>query len=148
MNILSPLTISLLIAVLIIIIAIVYLIVHIVKTIKASKETLQGVNGTMTKFEKQAEGITSEISSLTDKADNLNGDLNKKSTRLDNFFFGLDDMKDAIRNLSHSIIVLSNNISSFSTAEMLDAKQALEWGKDRKSTRLNSSHVAISYAVY
>src|SRR5699024_3566463 len=134
MNILSPLTISLLIAVLIIIIAIMYLIVHIVKTINTSIVSLKGANGTMTNIEKQDEGITSEISSLTDKADNLNGDLNKKSTQLDNFFFGLDDMKDAIQNLSHSIIVLSNNISSFSTAEMLDAKQALELGKNLLSS--------------
>src|SRR5699024_5875817 len=101
MNILIPLTISLLIAVLIIIIAIVYLIVHIVKSIKASKETLQDVNNTMTKFKKQDEGITSEISSLTDNADNVNGYFNKKSNQLDNFFFGLDYMKDAIQNLSH-----------------------------------------------
>src|SRR5690625_2726589 len=129
MNILSPLTISLLIAVLVIIIAIVYLIVHIVKTIKASKETLQGVNGTMTKFEKQAEGITSEISSLTDKADNLKGDVHTKSAILDKFVVGLDHMKDPSQNVSHAIIVLPNNISSLSTAVMLDAKQALEWGK-------------------
>src|SRR5699024_12561227 len=115
--------------------------VHISKRIKATKETLQGLNGTMTKYEKQDEGITSEISSLNDKADNLNGDLNKKSTLLDNFLFGLDDMKDAIQNLNHSIIVLSNNISSISTAEMMDAKQALEWDKNLLASNKKDEYI-------
>lgn len=113
----SPITIALLLAALIIVISVVFLIIHIVKTVKASKETLNHVNGIMTNFEKQTEGITSQIALITDKINDLSKDFNHKSSKLDTLFFGLDAFKDIIKQLVQAMKLMCTNVTNFTDAE-------------------------------
>src|SRR5690625_6903294 len=48
----------------------------------------------------------------------------------------------------HTAAGVSNAMSNIMTAAMNQTPLIVTAGKDRKSTRLNSSHVAISYAVF
>ncbi|HLQ83940.1 MAG TPA: DUF948 domain-containing protein, partial [Pseudogracilibacillus sp.] len=103
----SPITIALLLAALIIVISIVFLVIHIIKTVKDSKETLNHVNGIMDNFEKQTEGITSQITLITDKTNDLSKDFSDKSSKLDTLFFGLDAFKDIIKQLVQAMKLMS-----------------------------------------
>src|SRR5439155_21231597 len=47
--------------------------------------------------------------------------------------------------MEKGVITGSPNMPGFDNFPIRDE---IEWGRDRKSTRLNSSHVAISYAVF
>src|SRR5207253_4055178 len=51
------------------------------------------------------------------------------------------------RDHDHVHIFRRNDSLEVNTEAMRNAKY-LSWAEDRKSTRLNSSHVAISYAVF
>src|SRR5690625_6322709 len=55
-----------------------------------------------------------------------------------------------IFDLSYWLIIISIVISGLSTYLFVTLLPKLRWRRwrDRKSTRLNSSHVAISYAVF
>src|SRR5690625_6930712 len=68
----------------------------------------------------------------------------------------LDDMQQENRELKHNVNHLVERLEAYSKyneplglgyRSSSDAVQAQDW-EDRKSTRLNSSHVAISYAVF
>src|SRR5690625_6306251 len=54
------------------------------------------------------------------------------------------DIATAIEN--HQVVIIAGETGSGKTTQI--PKICLELGRDRKSTRLNSSHVAISYAVF
>src|SRR5690625_38767 len=56
--------------------------------------------------------------------------------------------KAAWTNLKHGAATMDTLISMGTSAALLWSLYALFFGTDRKSTRLNSSHVAISYAVF
>lgn len=126
----SPITIALLLAALIIVISIVFLVIHIIKTVKDSKETLNHVNGIMDNFEKQTEGITSQITLITDKTNDLSKDFSDKSSKLDTLFFGLDAFKDIIKQLVQAMKLMSTNVTNFTDAELVETKSALLWGKN------------------
>src|SRR5699024_4093685 len=126
----SPITIALLLAALIIVISIVFLVIHIIKTVKDSKETLNHVNGIMDNFEKQTEGITSQITLITDKTNDLSKDFSDKSSKLDTLFFGLDAFKDIIKQLVQAMKLMSTNVTNFTDAELVATKSAFLWGKN------------------
>lgn len=126
----SPITIALLLAALIIVISIVFLVIHIIKTVKDSKETLNHVNGIMDNFEKQTEGITSQITLITDKTNDLSKDFSDKSSKLDTLFFGLEAFKDIIKQLVQAMKLMSTNVTNFTDAELVETKSALLWGKN------------------
>lgn len=126
----SPITIALLLAALIIVVSIVFLVIHIIKTIKASKETLNHVNGIMDNFEKQTEGIAFQITLITDKTNDLSKDFSDKSSKLDTLFFGLDAFKDIIKQLVQAMKLMSTNVTNFTDAELVETKSALFWGKN------------------
>src|SRR5439155_13311123 len=50
--------------------------------------------------------------------------------------------------LFRSPVANAHRLQSSLLATMESRRSAAVWGQDRKSTRLNSSHVAISYAVF
>src|SRR5947208_6780117 len=73
------------------------------------------------------------------------------------FFFFNDTATTEIYTLSlHDALPISTLISmagdhihiSENAHFMIHAASGMAWGKDRKSTRLNSSHQIISYAVF
>src|SRR5437879_11630526 len=49
--------------------------------------------------------------------------------------------------IHHETDVVAGNPASDRTAQLVDTKRSF-WPADRKSTRLNSSHRCISYAVF
>src|SRR5690625_2489070 len=69
-------------------------------------------------------------------------DLN---TRLGVGYFERGDLKIAIEKLERAISLDPAHVPAYITLALVQEKLGRE---DRKSTRLNSSHVAISYAVF
>src|SRR5438309_6680685 len=69
------------------------------------------------------------------------------------FFFFNDTATTEIYTLSlHDALPISSVLtisgSNCEPALVTSSARAISWGRDRKSTRLNSSHSSISYAVF
>src|SRR5699024_4791524 len=83
--------------------------------------TLEGV-------EKQVEGITTETTHLLEKTNDLATDITNKSAKLDNVFYGVDELGGTFFKLTQSISTLSSNISKTSTEDVEKANQAVKCG--------------------
>src|SRR5437870_6526546 len=70
--------------------------------------------------------------------------LFRSTARIGGAAVGLDGI-DRLRQLLQRF---SDRASTLAAALLPGYRQGLERARDRKSTRLNSSHVAISYAVF
>src|SRR5256885_13981436 len=68
------------------------------------------------------------------------------------FFFFNDTATTEIYTLSlHDALPIYSSFSSLSMVNEMGVEARISWrlsGRDRKSTRLNSSHLVISYAVF
>src|SRR6266508_4943404 len=65
------------------------------------------------------------------------------------FFFFTDTATTEIYTLSlHDALPTSRRWWPTSTGRRTSGSRCSPWSRDRKSTRLNSSHVAISYAAF
>src|SRR5690625_2846957 len=53
-----------------------------------------------------------------------------------------------IKNIDHVIVAIGDNIQASILTTVILTELGIKKITDRKSTRLNSSHVAISYAVF
>src|SRR2546430_9695695 len=75
------------------------------------------------------------------------------ATRFDGLFaqpgLGHRESSRENRHQASSARVLSNEFNTSRQRDLIaPARQGLQFGEDRKSTRLNSSHSQISYAVF
>src|SRR5207302_11107144 len=70
----------------------------------------------------------------------------KKTRNADQVARSLDALRAAARSTENLMPRILDAVCAYATVgEMCDALRDV-WGEDRKSTRLNSSHVKISYA--
>src|SRR5690349_23217893 len=84
-----------------------------------------------------ASNLTNQVRNIADVTIAVaNGDLSRKITV---------DVRGEILQLKEAINAMVEQLRSFASEV---TRVAREVGTDRKSTRLNSSHVEISYAVF
>ncbi len=119
---------ALAIAAIIVAVAFAVLVGYIAQTLVAAKRTLNNVADTLEGLEKQVEGITTETTLLLAKTNDLAGDITNKSTKLDNIFFGVDELGGTFFKLTQSLNRLSSNITKTSTEDVEKASQAVKWG--------------------
>lgn len=116
------------IAALIAAVAFVVLVIYVVITLKATKETLANVSGTLKGLEKQMEGVTTETTQLLTKTNRLADDINQKSTKLDGLFESAKGIGTTINDFNQTLRQLSNMISRTSREDQEKAAQAVKWG--------------------
>ena len=82
----------------------------------------------MDKFEKQTEVITSQVTLIIDKTNDLSKDFSDKSSKLDTLFFGLDAFKDIIKQLVQAMKLMCTNVTNFTDAEFWLRQNQLYFG--------------------
>src|SRR5436853_1689268 len=92
--------------------------------------------------------VKAKVSKLLDRAEDpaetLDYSYQKQVEQLQNVKKGIADVVTAKKRLQMQESSLQQSVVKLDT----QARQAVSAGQDRKSTRLNSSHLGISYAVF
>lgn len=120
--------IMLYIAAFIAVVAFVVFVIYAVITMKAAKQTLTEVLGTLNNLEKQMGDISSEATALLNKTNKLADDVNQKSTKLDGLFEGAKGIGETVRDFNQSLKKLSNSVASTASQKTDKSSQAVKWG--------------------
>lgn len=108
--------------------AFVILVVYVIITLKATRQTLNDVSGTLQGLEKQMQGVTSEATQLLNKTNRLAEDMNQKSSKLDSLFEGAKGIGNTLQDFNQTLAHLSKIISKHSKEDQEKAAQAVKWG--------------------
>src|SRR5699024_11600761 len=79
-------------------------------------------------LKKQVESNTTETTHLLEKTNYLAVYITNKSSKLDNVFYGVDELGGTFFKLTQSLSRLSSNITKTSTEDVEKATQAVKWG--------------------
>lgn len=104
------------------------LVVFLAMTLTSLSRTLNNIAELLDGVEKQLEGITTETTLLLDKTNDLTADVNNKVAKLDNVFYGVDELGGVFYKLTLALNRFSSNLSKTTTEDVEKATQAVKWG--------------------